>query len=73
MTNQKSLTISHVNVGYATGGKLSLISSLKELAPTIFQQRRQLDEPVCERQRETACVFIYIFIYVKRTIGVSVD
>lgn len=41
MTNQKSLSISHVNVGYATGGKFSLISLLMELTPAISTQPDQ--------------------------------
>lgn len=56
MTNQKSLSISHVNVGYTTGGKFSLISLLMELTLTIFPQLCQPDVCVCmcvsKRERE---------------------
>lgn len=44
MTNQKSLSISHVNVGYATGGKFPLISLLMEVTLTIIQR---LCQPLC--------------------------
>lgn len=54
MTNQKSLSISHVNVGYATGGKFSLISLLMEVTLTIFQQLCQ--PAVCVRVRER-CIY----------------
>lgn len=53
MTNQKSLSISHVNVGYATRGKFSLISLLMELRLTIFQQCFQ-PESVCVFVRDAA-------------------
>lgn len=43
MTNQKSLSISHVNVGYATGGKFSLISLLMELTPATLLQTGRPD------------------------------
>ena len=58
MTNQKSLSISHVNVGYATGGKFSLIGLLMELTPTIFQQLRQL---VCVRACVRLCVCLCLY------------
>ena len=67
MTNQKSLSISHVNVGYATGGKFSLISLLMELTLTIF---KQLCQPhvcvcVCVCVRVCVCLIDYIKVGVR--------